>query len=220
MESAARTLASMSAEIEARRRLQALTRKALKFVVRNCFMDSFKTKVKRSEMPRQTDDQITGLQLMGNEYTVQLTAEMPIMDREAVKISRTCKRFLGLSRTWYGQQQKDILRKGLWDMFTGIVVQKALAMEENSSGTFTLCFVNEVQRLCVCVYHQQMKDPSFEGVQMRHAFRFTELGGLTIFPHNEAEEGERDSRTDKMLDWLAAAFATAAQAREVVSVLA
>lgn len=199
------------------------------------FTDKIKATVEHTEVDRQTSTEVTGLPVLGCERSVVIRVEMPVADREAAKISRTCKQFRLLHNELYTPIRKQQLTQAMWTAFGNIVVRDVLAMQRPMSCMFVLQFINETERISVCAEHQEMQaahsgtgapvlDASgavaWPGRVLQTGLRWTESGGLEILPQNRSLPGEPDSRIGLVHDWLTAKFGAFSLARAEVSVLA
>ena len=212
----------------------ALFNDAIVHVLTTRFMDSVHATIDNTRVPRQADTEVTGLQVMGFEDGVVITAEMPVADTEAVKMSRTCKHFLRLRNLLYSVSNKEQLMQGLWTAFAGIFVRGVLAMEQRTSCAFILRFKGSFERVYVGAEHQEMRaahgvtgapvlDASgaqaWPGVQMRLAVRYTEMGRLEVLPENRSLPGEPDSRIAMMHDWLTTRYRESQMVMDEVTLL-
>ena len=212
-----------------------LFNEAIVHVLTTRFMDAVQVTVEDTRIPRQADTQLTGLPVLGYEDGVVITAEMPVADIQAVKLSRTCKRFQYLHNLLYNPTRKQELMQTLWSAFAAIFVRRVLTMEQRTSCAFILRFTGALERVYVGAEHQEMQaahsgtgapvlDASgavaWVGAEMRLAVRYTEVGRLEVLPHNRSLPGEPDSRIGMVYDWLTARYTEHGLLMDEVSVLA
>ena len=213
----------------------ALFNEAIVHVLTINFMNAVKQTVEEKRNPRQSDTQLTGLPVLGFEDSVVITAEMPVADRQAVELSRTCKKFLRLHNLVYTAARKQELMQTLWSAFAVIFVRRVLTMEQRTSCAFVLQFKGALERVYVGAEHQEMLaahsgtgapvlDASgavaWRGKEMRIAIHYTENGRLEVLPHNRSLPGEPDSRIGMVHDWLTARYAEHGLLMDEVVVLA
>jgi hypothetical protein len=207
---------------------------ALSLAVTQNFMAAVKATVKHKRNYRQSDVELTGVQVMGFEDSVVITAEMPVADRKAVELSRTSKHFYDLHNLFYSAIRKKELMQRLWEAFADIFVQRVLAMEQRTSYAFVLRLKGALERVYVGAEHQEMRaahswtgapvlDASgavaWPGREMRLGLRYGETGRLEVLPHNRSLPGEPDSRIGMAKDWLTARYTACGSVMDEVSVL-
>ena len=198
------------------------------------FMAAVKATVKDNRNPRQSDTQITGLPVLGFEDSVVITAEMPVADREAMKMSRTCKHLQYLHNLLYSPIHKEQLMQTLWSVFAVIFVRRVVTMEQRTSCAFVHRFKGALERVYVGAEHQEMLaahigtgtpvlDTSgavvWQDRDMRVGIHYTENDRLEVLPHNRSLPGEPDSRIGLVNDWLTAHYTESGMVMDEVSVL-
>ena len=171
---------------------------------------------------------------MGFEDSVVITAEMPVVATEAVKISRTCKNFLRLRNLLYSDSTKNQLMQGLWNAYAGIFVRGVLAMEPRTSCAFILRFKGSFERVYIGAEHQEVQaahsrtrapvlDASgavaWPGREMRMLVQWTETGRMEVLPHNRSLPGEPDSRIAMLHDWLTTRYRESQMVMDEVTLL-
>lgn len=190
---------------------------ALSLAVTIDCMAAMKATVKHKRNYRQSDTQLTGRPVLGFEDSVVIIAEMPVADREAVKISLVSKHFYDLTNLFYSATRKEQLLQTLWEAFARIFVRRVLAMEPRTSCAFVLRFKGALERVYVGAEHQEILaahsgtgapvlDASgavaWTGLEMRILVHWGDMGRMEVLPHNRSLPGEPDSRIEMLHDWL------------------
>ena len=100
----------------------ALFDEAIAHALTTNFMRAVHVTVEENRKPRQSDEQLTGLPVLGFEDSVVVIAEVPVTDREAAKLRGTCKHFKYLHDLLYGPDYKQQLIDTLWFDFADFFV--------------------------------------------------------------------------------------------------
>lgn len=213
----------------------ALFNEAIVHVLTTILQEGMRATFQHTRIPRQADTELTGLSVLGYEDGIVITAEMPVAEREAVKIGRTCKKFHHLHNLVYTPARKREIMQTLWEAFADVVVQGVLAMEQPSSCAYILCFAGALERVYIGAEHQEIRAAqsgtgapvldangvlAWPGNQWRLGLRYSEHGRFYVFPHNQSLAGEPDSRIGMVHDWLTARYAEHGLLMDEVVVLA
>ena len=99
-----------------------LTHESFGCVFTTLLMGPVEVTLEYSDKPRQVASKVTGHPCVDREDTVVVTAQMPVEERETVKVSRTCKLLYSMYVALYTERRKTELMQGLWDVFSGLVV--------------------------------------------------------------------------------------------------
>ena len=212
----------------------ALFDEAIAHVLTINFMRAVHVTVDENRKPRQSDEKLTGLPVLGFEDSVVVTAEVPVTDREAVKLSRTCKHFKYLHDLLYGPDYKQQLIDTIWFDFADLFVRRVLTMEPRTSCAVVLRLKGDLERVYVGALRQEVLaahsgtgapvlDASgavaWVGRADRTLVHWTEHGRMEVLPHNRSLPGEPDSRIEMLYDWLDARYAESQTVIAQVTVL-
>lgn len=198
------------------------------------FTKAVNVTVEQTRNPRQSDEQRAGLPVLGFEDTVMITAEMPVTDREAVWVSRTCKYLHHLHHLLYSDESKQDLIDTIWFDFTHLFVGRVLTMEPRTSCVYVLSLKGALERVYVGASHQEMLAVqsgtgapllnasgavAWVGREVRLSVQWSEWGRTEVLPHNQAVPGAPDSRIKMLHDWLDESYYEHQRVTDEVTVL-